>query len=77
MKLQAKFGTPGPPDDDANVLVTLQVTDVRCKAGTTACGNANTTGGADYVGEVQADAMVRVTDHWNAVNPGGGNGPPR
>ena len=32
-----------PPQD---VAVTTSITDVRCKAGTTACGNANTTGGA-------------------------------
>ena len=72
MKLQAQFGSPGPPDDDANVLATLEVTDVRCKPAGTACGNANTTGGSDYVGQLQADATIRITDHWNAVTAGGG-----
>jgi hypothetical protein len=72
MKMTAQFGGPGPPDDDANVLATLEIADVRCEVGTTACGNANAAGGPDYIGEVQANATIRISDHWNAVAAGGG-----
>ena len=67
-------GAPGPPSD-SEVVVTLDVTDVRCKAGTTPCGNANFTGGADYIGDLQGNATIRLTDHWNATSPGGGTDP--
>ena len=50
IKFEVQVGAPGPPQD-SNVFLTLNVTDVRCKGGTTACGNANATGGPDYVGE--------------------------
>jgi hypothetical protein len=76
MKVQVvRIGTPGPPDDDTNVEFRLDVTDVRCQAGTTACGNANAAGGPDYTGEIQGDAMIRISDHWNAVLAGGGTDP--
>ena len=65
---------PGPPDD-CDVKVAVSITDVRCKAGTAACGSANAAGGADYTGELQADATYRITDHFNAVLPGGGTDP--
>jgi hypothetical protein len=58
-----------PPQD---VVVSASITDVRCKAGTTACGNANTAGGADYTGELEIDSTIRITDHWNSEDPGGG-----
>ena len=54
------------------MLITSSITDVRCKAGTTACGSANAADGADYTGELQGNATIRITDHWNAVAPGGG-----
>ena len=50
--------------------------DARCKAGTSACGNANSTGGPDYTGgELQSNAMIRITDHYNAASAGGGTDP--
>ena len=52
--------------------ITLSISDVRCKAGVTACGNANAADGADYTGELQGNATIRISDHWNAVAPGGG-----
>ena len=70
-----RIGPPGPPDDDTNIEFTLQITDVRCKAGAAPCGNANATGGPDYTGEVQGNATIRLTDHWNAVAAGGGPDP--
>jgi hypothetical protein len=51
------------------------VTDVRCLPGNAACGNANAAAGADYIGELQATAQIRITDHFNAVAPGGGTDP--
>jgi hypothetical protein len=60
-----------PPQD---VAVTASISDVRCKAGS-ACGNANAAGGPDYTGELQSNATIRITDHWNAVSPGGGTDP--
>jgi hypothetical protein len=66
---------PGSPSEQSAIVITSQITDVRCKAGTSACGNANTTGGADYTGELQANATIRVTDHYNAVAAGGGTDP--
>jgi hypothetical protein len=70
-KLDVKVGVPGPPED-SDVLISASISDVRCKAGTTACGNANAADGADYTGELQGNATIRITDHWNAVAPGGG-----
>jgi hypothetical protein len=71
IRLSVKVGVPGPPED-SDVKITANITDVRCKAGTTACGTANAADGADYTGEVQGNALIRITDHWNAVAPGGG-----
>ena len=49
VKLEVIVGVPGPPDD-SDVGITANITDVRCKAGTTACGAANAADGADYTG---------------------------
>jgi hypothetical protein len=74
VNLRAIADTPGPPDG-SDILFRAQITDVRCKPGTTACGNANTADGADYTGELQSDATIRLTDHFNAIAPGGGSDP--
>ena len=71
VKLDVVVGAVGPPDD-SDVNITANISDVRCKAGTTACGNANAADGADYTGQVQGNATIRITDHYNAVAPGGG-----
>jgi hypothetical protein len=71
IRLAVIQGAPGPPDD-SDVSIKANITDVRCKAGTAACGAANAAGGADYTGEVQGNALIRITDHFNAVAPGGG-----
>jgi hypothetical protein len=70
-KLDVKVGIAGPPED-SDVLITANSTDIRCKAGVTACGSANAADGADYTGELQGNATIRISDHWNAVAPGGG-----
>ena len=65
------LGSVEPPDA-GEVQLVARIGDVRCKPATSACGSANMTGGPDYTGELQADATVRITDHWNATAPGGG-----
>lgn len=67
-------GNPAPPDD-SDVKLSGSGTDIRCKAGVAACGSANAADGADYTGEIQANAQIRITDHFNAVAPGGGSDP--
>ena len=74
IKIAVVVGTPGPPDD-SNVLLTASATDIRCKAGVAACGSANAADGADYTGELEGDAQIRISDHFNAVAPGGGTDP--
>ena len=71
IRLSVKVGVPGPPED-SDVKIVSTMTDIRCKAGNAACGAANAADGADYTGEVQGNALIRITDHWNAVAPGGG-----
>ncbi len=71
VKLSVIVGVPGPPDD-SDVAITSNATDVRCKAGTTACGAGNAADGADYTGEMQGNATIRISDHFNAIAAGGG-----
>ena len=42
-------------------------TDIRCFPATsvTVCGSANSADGPDYSGEVQGNAMIRISDHYN------------
>jgi hypothetical protein len=74
IKIAVVVGAPGPPDD-SNVNLTANATDIRCKAGTAACGSANAADGADYVGELEGDAQIRISDHYNGVAAGGGTEP--
>jgi hypothetical protein len=74
IKIAVVVGVVGPPDD-SDVKLTANSTDIRCKAGVATCGSANAADGADYTGEVQGDATIRITDHFNAVAPGGGTDP--
>jgi acyl-homoserine lactone acylase PvdQ len=55
-------GNPSTPADEADVNVTFDLTDVRRRADL-----------ADYTGQLQAEALVRVTDRDNAEDPGGGS----
>jgi hypothetical protein len=56
--------------DPAQVLITGTITDVRCRPGTDAslCNSPNTADGPDYSGQLQANAMARITDHDNGPN---------
>jgi len=71
IRISVKVGAPGLPED-SDVNISASVSDVRCKAGVAACGAANTADGADYTGELEGTAQIRISDHWNAVAPGGG-----
>ena len=74
IRIKVIVGIPGPPDD-SDVALTGSVSDVRCLPGNSACGAANAASGADYTGELQTTATIRITDHFNAVAPGGGTDP--
>jgi hypothetical protein len=71
IRISVVAGAPGLPED-SDVNLTSNATDIRCKAGTAACGSANAADGADYTGEMQGNATIRISDHFNAVAPGGG-----
>ena len=69
IRLDVKASSP------EDVLIKVNSSDVRCKAGTSAgCGSANTDNASvpDYAGELQANATIRITDHFNG--PVGGTG---
>ena len=52
------------PED---VLIDSVITDVRCKPGGPAasCSNANAADGPDYSGQIQGNATIRISDHYN------------
>ena len=56
-------GAPGLPSD-TQVWINMTMTDVRCD-GSTTCGNANTSGGADYTGELELRFAFQGTDKYN------------
>ena len=61
LRVVAVAGTPGPPDD-ADVVVTANLIDVRRLSDL-----------EDYTGEVEVGSVLRITDRWNAVTAGGGS----
>jgi hypothetical protein len=67
VRLDVKPGSPGPPDD-TQLIINGGISDVRCKSGTSACGNANAADGPDYAGELQGNATIRISDHYNGPN---------
>lgn len=69
--ITAKTGVPGPPDD-SGAPFQLSLTDVRCNAELPTCGDANASGGPDYIGELLVEVEVRMTDKFN----GAGNAEP-
>ena len=54
------------PED---VLITSNATDIRCKPATsgTVCNSPNSADGPDYSGQLQGNAQIRITDHWNGA----------
>jgi hypothetical protein len=63
--------SPGPPEE-GDLFISIQMNDVRCVPTGVRCGTANASGPADYSGEVRFVFTTRITDHYNAVAPGGG-----
>jgi hypothetical protein len=61
-----KVKATSPPD----LLTTVTISDVRCRPGTGAsvCNGANAAGGPDYSGQVESNATIRVSDHYNGPN---------
>ncbi len=57
-------GNPSTPADEADVSVTLSLTDVRQRNDL-----------SDYTGQLQVDTLVRITDRDNEVAAGGGSDP--
>jgi hypothetical protein len=55
-----------PPED---VLITSTGTDIRCLPATAAavCNSANAGDGPDYSGQVQGNATIRISDHYNGA----------
>jgi hypothetical protein len=74
VRIAVLAGNPGPPED-SSVQISGNITDVRCKPGVSACSNANATGGPDYTGQLEGNATIRITDHFNATSAGGGPDP--
>ena len=61
--------------DPADILIDVALNDVRCVPTGARCGTANASGPADYSGEVRFSFTFRLTDHFNAIAPGGGTDP--
>jgi hypothetical protein len=61
--LQLTVKTTAPED----ILITTSISDVRCKAATSSnvCNSPNAAGGPDYSGQLQSNATIRMTDHFN------------
>jgi hypothetical protein len=61
--VQARVKTTSPED----VLFSGSISDVRCLPGTTAsvCTGVNNADGPDYSGELQGNATIRISDHYN------------
>ena len=57
----------------ADVAVTVNVVDVRCKVASV-CGSANNSSAADYVGELKVRGVLRATDRLNGSGTGGPGG---
>jgi hypothetical protein len=58
--------------DNNDMLIDIALNDVRCMPTGARCSAANASGPADYAGEMRFSFTFRLTDHWNAITPGGG-----
>jgi len=65
------FDPPVPPD----IGIHLALNGVRCVPTGARCATANAAGPADYSGALRLSFTFRVTDHFNAIAPGGGPDP--
>jgi hypothetical protein len=64
LRFDTLAGIPATPTDEADLKIAMDIKDVRRKDSLT-----------DYVGEVAADTVLRITDRFNANAPGGGSDP--
>ena len=64
VRFEPQIGNPTTAMDEADVGITVSITDVRQAAGL-----------ADYTGEIQVRASLRITDRRNANAPAGGMEP--
>ena len=71
LRLTVCLGWCGHETVDADILIDIELNDVRCVPTGARCGTANVSGPADYSGELRFSFAFRVTDHWNAVAPAG------
>jgi len=60
---------PSTVPDEADFGIEMNLSDIRCGAGTGACGPANDRGRADYTGELQIQHLVRLTDKRTPGDP--------
>jgi hypothetical protein len=73
VRLDVKTTSP----EDVNIVASI--TDVRCKGATAVagfCGTANSDNASvpDYSGQLNGTAQIRITDHYNGLDPGGAGG---
>jgi hypothetical protein len=71
--LKAIIGNPATRVNEADISITMNVTDVRCTgtAQTTQCFRSNAAGGNDFSGDLTAQLPLRITDRYNLPAPGG------
>jgi hypothetical protein len=55
-------GNPTNQTEDADVVMAIDITDVRCSATSAACPSG---AGSDYVGKLLATSTLRITDKFN------------
>jgi Subtilase family/FG-GAP-like repeat len=62
VRLDVMLGNPNTPEDEADVGISIDVTDVRCAVTNAACPSGQ---GSDYTGRLLATSTVRITDKFN------------
>jgi hypothetical protein len=64
--LRVKVKMTSPED----LLLDSSISDVRCRPGTSSnvCTSPNAADGPDYSGELQGNATIRISDHYNGPN---------
>jgi hypothetical protein len=73
VRLKVMPGDPTTGADEADVTVTVAISDIRCTGSSPSqpCGDANFSAGPDYLGELQPSLTFRITDKDNTPHPGG------
>ena len=71
LRMETLIGNPATPEDEADLKLDFEVTDVRCTPARTFCGADNATGGRDHRSGLEVQLSLRVTDRYNLPSPGG------